>query len=149
MEMRKRSNQFVVFAVLFAVFALLAVSSGADPGIARLKIVATYFAFVAALSLVAGLLVVCRKAKLVFHLNLYYAVAKNGEVTKSLFPQCAHGPQTWPLWRLVSMRLGSLNIEKPSTGHRLWVYTRRGSFSVDVIFDRHAHARAKGTVCRS
>lgn len=49
----------------------------------------------------------------------------------------AHGPQTWPWWRLASfgpVRLSSVVL--PSTGYRLWVYTRWGACHFDVFLDR-------------
>ena len=49
----------------------------------------------------------------------------------------AHGPQTWPWWRLVSPSLHRLpHVCSPSTGYRLWVYTRWGSIFFDIFFDR-------------
>ncbi|NID14977.1 hypothetical protein [Luteibacter yeojuensis] len=54
-----------------------------------------------------------------------------------------HGPQTWPWWRLVSatiVRLGG--IHAPSTGRRLWVYTRWGACFFDCVVDRRKVASA-------
>ena len=47
-----------------------------------------------------------------------------------------HGPQVWPWWRLVSFSVVRLEIHLPSTGYRLWVYTRWGACFFDVYFDR-------------
>jgi hypothetical protein len=48
-----------------------------------------------------------------------------------------HGPQTWPWWRWISFSILILpHVHKPSTGWRLWVYTRWGAAFFDVYFDR-------------
>lgn len=49
---------------------------------------------------------------------------------------CSHGPQTWPWWKLFSVSMAELEVYRPSTGHRLWIYTRRGAVHFDLIFDR-------------
>lgn len=50
--------------------------------------------------------------------------------------QPAHGPQTWPWWRLFSLRVCSLAMHPPSVGARLWLYTRRGAFTLEARADR-------------
>ena len=55
---------------------------------------------------------------------------------KSFLTGCSHGPQTWPWWRLVVPSVNSIGVQKPSTGWRLWLYTRWGALSFDVYFDR-------------
>lgn len=47
-----------------------------------------------------------------------------------------HGPQVWPWWLLFSMSLIKLEVCTPSTGRRLWVYTRWGALYADFILDR-------------
>lgn len=47
-----------------------------------------------------------------------------------------HGPQIWPWWRLVSFGPHRLGVCSPSTGYRLWIYTRWGACHFDVFFDR-------------
>ena len=51
-------------------------------------------------------------------------------------PGCVHGPQTWPWWRLFGLGFCRLAVHDPSTGYRMWVYTRAGGRTVEVIFDR-------------
>ena len=56
-------------------------------------------------------------------------------------PGCVHGPQTWPWWRLFGLlfvRLGE--VHEPSTGYRLWIYTRAGGRTLEVYFDRRSPA---------
>lgn len=48
----------------------------------------------------------------------------------------AEAPRSWPWWRLASFMLLRLNIGLPSTGWRLWIYTRWGTCHGDVFFDR-------------
>lgn len=48
----------------------------------------------------------------------------------------AHGPQTWPWWRIVSLSVIKLPIEEPSTACRLWIYTRWRVWSFDAAIDR-------------
>lgn len=47
-----------------------------------------------------------------------------------------HGPQQWPWWRLFSLGLVKTAVHKPSTGWRVWLYTRWGAGHVGVYFDR-------------
>ncbi len=49
---------------------------------------------------------------------------------------CKHGPQAWPWWRIVSFSTNGIAVHKPSTGRRLWVYSRWGAIHFDVYFDR-------------
>lgn len=46
-----------------------------------------------------------------------------------------HGPQEW-YWRLFSLAVNKLGVILPTTGYRLWVYTRWGAMHFDLIFDR-------------
>lgn len=47
----------------------------------------------------------------------------------------SHGPQEWRWWRLFSSSIIRLNPWPPSTGIRLWVYTRWGAICFDVYID--------------
>lgn len=47
-----------------------------------------------------------------------------------------HGPQVWPWWLLFSLSLIRLEIYAPSTGRRLWLYTRWGAVYWDFVLDR-------------
>lgn len=42
----------------------------------------------------------------------------------------------WPWWRRVRVRVVRLAVSFPSTGYRLWVYTRHGAYEAEVCFDR-------------
>lgn len=53
---------------------------------------------------------------------------------KALHP--LHGPQTWPWWRLIAFGAANLHPALPSTGYRLWIYTRWGACHFDVFLDR-------------
>lgn len=54
-----------------------------------------------------------------------------------------HGPQSWPWWRLVSSSIVKLgNVNTPSTGWRLWLYTRWGAWCGDIYFDRRAEGKS-------
>ena len=55
---------------------------------------------------------------------------------KVMWANCAHGPKTWPWWRLVWFRFLRLDIYPPSTGYRLWIYTRWAGAHYDLFFDR-------------
>ena len=44
-----------------------------------------------------------------------------------------HGPQTWPWWRLIAVKLYQLKISKPSSAWRLWIYTRWGALFGDLF----------------
>lgn len=48
----------------------------------------------------------------------------------------SHGPQNWPWWRLFSIRVVRIDMCWPSTGRRMWFYTRWGAGYVGIIFDR-------------
>lgn len=50
----------------------------------------------------------------------------------------SHGPQKWPWWRLFSLRLVRIACGKPSTGWRVWLYTRWGAGHIGVYFDRRS-----------
>lgn len=53
-----------------------------------------------------------------------------------------HGPQTWPCWRLMSFSLVRLEMAEPSSGWRLWVYTRWGAWYGDMVLDRRGRGAA-------
>lgn len=55
-------------------------------------------------------------------------------------PGCSHGPQTWPWWRAFGLLGCRLDSERPSTGWRLWFYTRAGGRYVEIFFDRREGA---------
>lgn len=58
-----------------------------------------------------------------------------------------HGPQDWPWWRLLSFRLTRLDqVQRPSTGHRLWLYSRWGALYWEVFFDRRPRC-PDGSLC--
>ena len=50
----------------------------------------------------------------------------------------SHGPQKWPWWRLLSLSLVRIECGKPSTGWRVWFYTRDGAGHAGVYFDRRS-----------
>ncbi|WP_125124276.1 MULTISPECIES: hypothetical protein [Phytobacter] len=50
----------------------------------------------------------------------------------------SHGPQFWPWWRLISFSVVRQDIRPPSTGRRMWFYTRWGAGYVGVYIDRRA-----------
>lgn len=55
----------------------------------------------------------------------------------------AHGPQ-WakrPFWHIIGFRFCRIAMFNPSTGYRLWVYTRWGSMDFDLIFDRRNYGQ--------
>lgn len=58
--------------------------------------------------------------------------------------QCAHGPQVWPWWRLVTPSFISLHVHPPSSGYRLWLYTRWGSPCFDIYFNRRDKVTEQG-----
>jgi len=51
-------------------------------------------------------------------------------------PGCEHGPKTWPWWKLCTFSFVRLTCELPSTGYRLWCYTRAGGRTLDIYLDR-------------
>jgi hypothetical protein len=53
---------------------------------------------------------------------------------KELHP--SHGPQVWPWWRLFSFSVVRQDIPLPSTGRRVWFYTRWGAGYVGIYLDR-------------
>lgn len=69
--------------------------------------------------------------------SLYYCLM-NKAAMKPL-----HGPQVWPIWLLLSWSYQILDcVHRPSTGRRLWIYTRWGSVYWDFYIDRR-HLRKK------
>lgn len=52
---------------------------------------------------------------------------------------CAHGPQSWPWWRLFGMLICGRNYDPPGLeyGFRVWIYTRAGGRVIDVRRDWH------------
>ncbi len=53
-----------------------------------------------------------------------------------------YGPQTWPWWRLLSLSFLRLEVYRPTTGYRLWAYTRWGrctamSYLIDAGRQQH------------
>lgn len=55
---------------------------------------------------------------------------------RSRFGMPLHGPQVWPWWLLFSLGLVNLQTCSPTTGKRLWVYTRWGAIYFEFILDR-------------
>lgn len=53
-----------------------------------------------------------------------------------------HGPQTWPWWKVCGLRYCVIGVSPPSTGHRLWIYTRWGAWLGDLVVDRRTWPRA-------
>lgn len=53
----------------------------------------------------------------------------------------SHGPQNWSWWRLFSIKVVRQDIARPSTGRRMWFYTRWGAGYVGVYIDRRTGAR--------
>lgn len=45
-------------------------------------------------------------------------------------------PKQWAWWRLLKLYPCNLDVAAPSSGHRLWVYTRWGAIYLDVYIDR-------------
>jgi hypothetical protein len=62
------------------------------------------------------------------HLS-YYAYSPSPEGVR-------HGPQTWPWWRLLGIRVYKLQVHFPTTGKAIWVYTRWKAFNFTIVFDR-------------
>lgn len=48
----------------------------------------------------------------------------------------SHGPQVWEWWRLLSVSFFILKPQKPTTGYRVWFYTRWGAKHFDLYFMR-------------
>lgn len=49
----------------------------------------------------------------------------------------SHGPKVWPRWKRFAFGpLLDLNVTAPSTGTRLWLYTRAGGRHCDLYIDR-------------
>ena len=65
-----------------------------------------------------------------------------------------HGPQTWPWWRLMAIKLYKLKIRKPSSAWRLWIYTRWGASFGDLFlirssrseYQRPQHPKMRGSI---
>lgn len=70
-------------------------------------------------------------------------------------PGCAHGPASWPWWKLFSIKVYRAQVHAPCLGWVIWIYTRsaepvtdykgvkyqnRGR-SADFIIDRRAEVR--------
>lgn len=53
---------------------------------------------------------------------------------------CTHGPQQWPWWRLFSLNVVRLGVHPPSSGRRLWIYTRWWARCFDAYVDRRTWA---------
>ena len=50
---------------------------------------------------------------------------------------CSHGPQEWSRYKIISFTFARLMmVEVPSTGYRIWIYTKKRAFFFDVYFDR-------------
>ncbi len=115
----------------------------APPVLVGLSLIVGYLGCVVLLAYSATLMLTPGRAKMRFHLGLYCYGDKAGYLHKRLFRYITHGPQSWAWWHLFSVqRIPLTDVREPSTGHRWWVYTRRGSFYVDVVFDRRKQAYA-------
>lgn len=55
-------------------------------------------------------------------------------------PTWSHGPerdpQNWPRWKFFKFAYTKLDVHRPSSGHRLWLYTRRWAYDFDIYIDR-------------
>ena len=50
---------------------------------------------------------------------------------------CSHGPQVWPWWKLFGFLICKIDIKRPSSGWRLWIYLRKWkAHHFDFIIDR-------------
>ena len=49
-------------------------------------------------------------------------------------------PRPWPWWQCFAFRHSIISVTKPSTGHRLYLYTRWGTADIEMTFDRRAWA---------
>lgn len=47
-------------------------------------------------------------------------------------------PHEWRWWKLFALNYCHLDVRKPSSGRRLWVYTRWGSVHFDIFVDRRS-----------
>lgn len=57
-----------------------------------------------------------------------------------------HGPD-WshrPWWKPVAVLFCAVSVHAPSTGYRLWIYTRLGTMHFDVYFDRRNGSWRRG-----
>jgi len=55
--------------------------------------------------------------------------------------KCTHGdrvhPSNWPWWKFCAFSWLALpSVHKPSTAHRLWIYTLTKAHDFDITFDR-------------
>ena len=58
------------------------------------------------------------------------------------FSVVRHGPVKFKWWQLFTMMHMELKaVMNPSTGHRLWMYTRWGATFFDIYFDRRGEKR--------
>lgn len=62
---------------------------------------------------------------------------------KPRFGGVKHGPQVWAWWHLFSLSLISLEVYAPTTGKRLWLYTRWGALYADFILDRRREVKKR------
>ena len=44
----------------------------------------------------------------------------------------------WPWWQFFSLKAAKITVCPPSTGYRLWVYTRGRAHVFDLVFDRRS-----------
>lgn len=58
--------------------------------------------------------------------------------------QCAHGPQSWPWWKLFTFKINHLSVYLPSTGRGVWIYTRWGAVAIDLTIDRRGTISPEG-----
>ena len=50
---------------------------------------------------------------------------------------CSHGPQEWSASPAVVFKFTALDcMETPSTGYRVWIYSKTAAYYFDVYFDR-------------
>lgn len=104
-----------------------------------IKAIALYLFLVALLTIGAGwLTLLINGTRPRFYLGLFYTFdPANGTYRNTLFRDTAHGPQAWRWWQLLSFSYMPISsVELPSTGHRLWVYTRWGSWHFDMFLNR-------------
>lgn len=52
-------------------------------------------------------------------------------------------PKVWPWWRIAKFSLIRAGVHPPTTGLRLWIYTRWGALFADLIIDRRGISRAR------
>lgn len=77
------------------------------------------------------------EATLIVRISLFLALNFRLDLGQFLMGRnMYHGPKTWPWWRLVAVRFYRAQVNLPSTGWRIWLYTRWGACYLDVICDR-------------